>query len=66
MYAGTSEKVCVVGGWWWVVVVVVCKPILVFSFGPDQALGLELGLGPRRTINLQSISKNAMIKSKHS
>ena len=27
----------VMGGW----VVVVCKPILVFSFGPNQALGLR-------------------------
>jgi hypothetical protein len=33
------------GGWWWVV----CKPILVFSFGPNQALGLGLRLGPIRT-----------------
>ena len=31
--------------WWWVVVVVVvvCKPILVFRFGPNPALGLRLG-----------------------
>ena len=38
---------------WLVVVVggfVVCKPILVFYFGPNQALGLELRLGPSRTI----------------
>ena len=32
---------------WWVVVV--CKPILVFSFGPNQALGLRLRLWPSRT-----------------
>jgi hypothetical protein len=41
MYAGTGEKVCVV---------VVCKPILLFTFGPNQALGLELGLGQRQTM----------------
>jgi hypothetical protein len=35
------------GGWW--LVVVVCKPILVFSFGPNQAFGLGLGLGPSWT-----------------
>ena len=35
-----------VGGWW-----VVCKAILVFYFGPDQALGLGLRLGPSRTIS---------------
>ena len=29
---------------WWVVVV--CKPKLVFYFGPDQAFGLGLILGP--------------------
>jgi hypothetical protein len=34
------------GGWWWVVV---CKPNLVFYFGPNQALGLGMGLGPSRT-----------------
>ena len=44
VYAGTGKKVCVVGGGW------VCKPILVFSFGPNQAFGLGLGLGPSRTI----------------
>ena len=32
------------GGRW-----VVCKPILVFYFGPNQALGLGLRLGPSRT-----------------
>ena len=32
--------------WWWV-----CKAILVFYFGPDQALGLGLRLGPSRTIS---------------
>ena len=30
------------GGW-------VCKPILVFDFGPNQALGLGFRLGPNRT-----------------
>ena len=30
MYPGSGKKVCVV------VVVVACKPILVFSFGPNQ------------------------------
>ena len=39
MYAGTGTKVCVGGGW-------VCKPILVFYFGPNQAFGLGLRLGP--------------------
>ena len=39
------KSVC--GEWWWLVV---CKHILVFSFGPKQALGLGLGLGPSRTI----------------
>ena len=29
---------------------VVCKPNLVFCFGPNQALGLGMGLGPSRTI----------------
>jgi hypothetical protein len=29
--------------------VVVCKPNLVFCFGPNQALGLGMGLGPSRT-----------------
>ena len=42
MYPGSGKKVCLV--------VVVCKPILVFYFGPNQALGLELRLGPSRTI----------------
>ena len=40
LYPGSGEKVCVVGGgwwwWWWWVVVVVCKPILVFHFGPNR------------------------------
>ena len=30
-------------------VVVVCKVVLVFYFGPNQALGLGLKLGPSRT-----------------
>ena len=47
LYPGTGENFCVVGGgwWWWV-----CKPILVFYFGPNQALGLRLRLGPSQTI----------------
>ena len=32
------------GGWWWWWVV--CKPNLVFQFGPNQALGLSFVLGP--------------------
>ena len=40
MLPGSALKVCVVGGgwwwWWWWVVVVVCKPILVFHFGPNR------------------------------
>ena len=32
--------------WWWVG----CKSVLVFSFGPNQVLGLGLWLGPSRTI----------------
>jgi hypothetical protein len=36
--------------WWWRVVLVVCMVcILVFYFGPDQASGLGLRLGPSRT-----------------
>ena len=31
---------------WWVV----CKPILVFYFGPNLVVGLGLRLGPSRTI----------------
>ena len=35
MLPGGALKVCVVGGgwWWWVV----CKPILVFQFGPNRS-----------------------------
>ena len=47
---GTGQKVYVVVGGWWV-----CKAILVFYFGPDQALGLGLRLGPSRTINCKII-----------
>ena len=35
MYLGVIQRLC--GVW-----VVVCKPILVFYFGPNQALGLGL------------------------
>ena len=46
-FSGSALKVCVGGGggggW------VVCKPNLVFSFGPNQALGLGMGLWPSRT-----------------
>ena len=41
---GLPFVVC--GGCGWV-----CKPILVFYFGPNQAFGLGLRLGPSRTIN---------------
>ena len=42
-------KKCV---WWWVGGCVgwLCNPILVFYFGPNQAFGLVLRLGPSRTI----------------
>ena len=43
MYPGTRYEV-------WVVGCVVCKPILVFYFGPNLAFGLGLRLGPSRTI----------------
>jgi hypothetical protein len=44
VYPGTGLKVCVVVG------ECVRKPILVFYFGPNQAFGLRLRLGPSRTI----------------
>ena len=51
MYAGTVTKVCV-DGWWdgWL-----CKPILVFYFGPNQAFGLGLRMGPSQTILIYMI-----------
>jgi hypothetical protein len=35
-FSGSALKVCVGGGWCWVV----CKPNLVFCFGPNHALAL--------------------------
>ena len=65
MYPGSGITVCVLGGggawwlcmvvvhgggaWWWCVVEV-CKPILLFSFGPDQASGLGLTPGTSQTL----------------
>ena len=46
---GTSKKVCGGGGW-------VFKPILVFCFDQNQALGLGLGLEPSRTKSLLTTS----------
>ena len=48
--------VVVVGGW--VGGLVVCKPILVFSFGPNQAHGL--GTKPNQFLNIGSCKENRL------
>ena len=53
MYPGSDKKKFV----WWVVV---CKPILVFSFGSNRALGLGLRLGPGQTKICGLCSKQAL------